>query len=132
MQTDDIAAWLTAIWDEQEKLVGNEVDVLAEFFPASKGYSWKYRWSRLIWHDGVGPSTSTMPGAPSPTEMLARIAADREILALHDLAPDHLTGKPHWCRLDLETQPCRTLRALASAYATRPGYQEAWRPERLR
>lgn len=132
MQTDDIAAWLTAIWDERQRACAEAQTAIDAYSATAASGDLELRWMLQLRRGGEFQAGWDMPGPPTPAEDLARIAADRDILALHDLAPDHLTGKPHWCRLDQETQPCRTLRALASAYAARPGYQEAWRPERLR
>lgn len=103
--TDDIAAWLTAIWDEDE--------------------------ARL-----TGP-TFCGPVWPTTDQLLARIAADRQILALH--GPEHddigsmiLGPFCQICRydegLDKDPYPCPTIRLLASAHASRPGYSEEWRP----
>lgn len=130
-QPADIAAWLTAIWDEQETAAREEVEMVAEYFPADRGYSWKYRWSRQIWHGGLASNLSTMPGAPSPTEVLARIAADRQILAMYIAyrdAPERMVdvrADSWWRALD------EVVRLLALPHAARPGYNENWRPARL-
>lgn len=102
---DDLAAWLTQIWDEQEEL-----------------------WRQGLRHPRVIEQTASR-------EALARIAADRQILALH---------KPYQriiglgCEVCLGSAnkgkdaafpgfPCPTVRLLAQPYADRPGFQEAWR-----
>lgn len=71
-----------------------------------------------------------------PARVLREIDAKRQLLALHGPSEfgtwvgDDDDQEPA-CRTcgDLTTRfPCRTLRLLASVYADRTGYQEAWRP----
>jgi hypothetical protein len=98
----DLAAWLTAIWDVDEA-AGNAVGL-----------------------------------TPGVRMLLARIAADRQILALHVAQPSwgdcpQCTGETSHDDDGVEygmgvPQPCPTIRLLASPYADRPGYQEAWKP----
>jgi hypothetical protein len=124
--SDDLTAWLTQIWDEEGRLA-------TEAFRAGfddhtpTGEQW-----------GVPHVIGQHMLRHVPDVVLARIAADREILALH--AP----AKPPWptqmepgCRICATAQiwdqvaneaNCRTLCLLASAHADRPGYREEWRP----
>ena len=114
----DLAAWLTQIWDEQEDQFEKACEVEAE----------------ALCHDGMPGTTAedirefwlkpeTESGWPL---QLARIAADRQILALH-------TGNhecPYWDSHGewWEDLYCPTQFLLASAYADRPGFQDAWKP----
>lgn len=81
-------------------------------------------------------STYCIP-APADPRVLARIAADRQILALH--VPTDWGDCPRCVRETshdddgveysvYESHPCTTTRLLASAYADHPGYQESWKP----
>jgi len=108
---DDLAAWLTGIWDGLE--------------------------DKAFWlHDLGCDSNLTEPfpctcGVPAAVE--AMIAANRQILLTHGVAwtddvctichsyPDGVTPeRAQW--------PCRTLRLLALPHADRPGYREEWKP----
>ena len=97
----DLAAWLTQILDEDEKIAESAVGDVATAAIDNYGHL-------------------TVPAS----WLLADIAAKRARIALHAPVGD---GVQHCgvCRL---TSPCRTLRLEASAYADRPGYDEAWRP----
>jgi hypothetical protein len=104
---DDLAAWLTQIWDERETRERERLENGPEWLEEAAAF-----------------------GAEQPDLMLARIAADRQILAEYTsrgqdanlmLGPD--------CRRQREWSGLRlAVRILASTYADRPGYQEAWRP----
>jgi hypothetical protein len=52
-----------------------------------------------------------------PARVLARCAADREIVALHVSSPDPLHEDRIFCDVCDDLAPCPTLRALATAYA---------------
>lgn len=138
----DIAAWLTAIWDEQEA--------------AAEGNG-TIAWLTFREADGSMRYTAVASGEPDDHwvidgdertdyasadvvldwhAVLARIAADRQILLLHGVAwnAEVCTICHHYP--DGETPeraawPCLTVRVLAVPYADRPGYQESWRPARL-
>jgi hypothetical protein len=83
------------------------------------------------------------PGAPERT--LADIAADRELLELHDEEDDpgelrhgHWEGhgsnerwirdEPNECPACREEVPCRTARIRAARYAGHPEYKPEWKP----
>ncbi len=105
--TDDLATWLTQLWDECEKAARE--------------------WQGEIEAEIVIPARM-LGGIVDPWRELARIAADRQILA------DYLDA----CRsYTIERTPFRegqrfgllmALSRLAEAHADRPGYQEAWKP----
>ena len=128
---DDLAAWLTQIWDEQEKAAraafSNQADPEEGWGEDGRAvtphvgviHEDVQRAHVVAWHPGV---------------VLARLAADRQILALHKHTADpvgwidcgtcgeagHEADKVKWCQ---------HVRLLASPYADRPGYREEWRPE---
>lgn len=53
------------------------------------------------------------------------IAAQRAVIDLHPM----IAGRCEGCGIETEhPEGCLTIRTLATAYADRPGYQEAWRP----
>lgn len=96
---------------------------------------------QVLKEDEARLSAPTFCGPVWPTtgQMLARIAADRQILDEHggrevaSLDPG-TRGQVfivcRRCRIG-ERQvvaPCTTVRLLALPHADRPGYQEAWRP----
>lgn len=80
-------------------------------------------------YDSGGPSVSV--GAE---RVLALCAAHRQIVKLHEVAHyctdgtlQHPVGPPHFAGGDERYPLCPTLRALATAYADRPGFREEWR-----
>jgi len=100
-QTVDLAAWLTQIWDEEEK-AAHSGKTCGEVHPMFDVYH---------------------PDGHPDDQALARIAAYRKILK--DLSnycwlwPGHPCGK-------CERIGCRNLRRMASPYKGREGWQEAW------
>jgi hypothetical protein len=99
----DIAAWLTAIWDEQEKDVAVAV-LAAESAPPPA-------------HDH----------RLTPRENLTRIAADRQILDFVRRANANAGDPPGMDRADANAL-WYVIRLLALPYADRPGYREEWKP----
>ena len=138
---DDLVAWLTQVWDEQEKAAR-----FAHELAASIDYGIvDFQWVRFVrdMPGGMVKSHSFDTGAPSPAEVLARIAVDRQILALHKPGVDWLcrtccgeayleeywdgeTETTEWKRAEL-AWPCPTVRLLAQPYADRPGFRDEWR-----
>jgi len=113
-QTVDLAAWLTAIWDEEERLASE--------------------WQSKL-DAGVAIPSHMLGGVVNPASVLARIAADRRILELHGVAWNAevctVCHHPHEDgeTLDNDAWPCATVRLLASPYKGREGWQEAWADE---
>lgn len=118
----DLAAWLTAVWDEEARLAKRAADALTT--PEIDNYG-----------------HLTVPSA----WMVARIAADRKILELHH--PDREADTWYWLERECagcgrrwhgNTPPgtpptvigpergCPTIRLLASPYKGREGWQEEW------
>lgn len=60
----------------------------------------------------------------TPRRVLSDIAAKRAIIALHEGGVSY----PEDCGICNESLPCQTVALLGSAYSTRPGYDESWRP----
>lgn len=132
---NDLVAWLTQILDQQQRLYRDAPDFIED--PTSaRSPGWgnlgdecevcgAYQFSGLenvvedAWYEH-------MEQVHQRTAVLADIAAKRAIIALHStvITP---SGAP-WCDEDEHNWPCATLTLLASAYATRPGYLDQWRP----
>lgn len=118
---DDLAVWLGQIWDEDKaqaeaagKAEGDPVwsdggpysdNVITDSGGAVAYGSW----------GGLGDATRGFIARHDPASVLARIAADRKILELMEYAYDDATYR-------------YVVKLLGSAYADRPGYQEAWKP----
>jgi hypothetical protein len=134
---EDLAAWLTAVWDEEEEAmrrVGERV-----WFVCDDGHVEEPRredgppfgsgeYERR--DDGeyrLPNHHNTWLLALDPASVLARIAAYKELLALHsgdnDEACQSYAG--NWIY-----EPCETLRLLASPYADRDGFRSEWLVER--
>jgi hypothetical protein len=134
----DLIAWLTAIWDEQERAARLEKQLADDFF-GGDDFTVEYQWARMTKHTNGAYGSSFSKGAPSPTEVLARSAAERQILALHREVGSAVFGGPtverwRYCetcqRADEDAEmvwPCETIRLLASMHADRPGYREEWK-----
>jgi hypothetical protein len=122
----DPAGFLAARLDEDEAL-------------ARRGLEWQQKYPPAT-GTAAGPLTQfcTLTGVPclrqNPARVLAEVAAERKILALHHLDHEsYLDGdgieRPgHHCwECDQREWPCPTLRALAAVYAGHPDYDPAWK-----
>jgi hypothetical protein len=129
-QTVDLAAWLTGIWDEEERLAkkaGGDRWILdggihRESHPMDEVVDWVYDEAdeHIAYHD--------------PASVLARIAADRKILALHVYTVDGngWVDCTNCGEVGHETEgitECLHRRLLASPYKGREGWQEEWADE---
>lgn len=133
----DLVEWLTNILDEDE--------ALAKHVGVEHGSGW-YGGGGSVgstesmyiavgpWSGELDAATSTFIAKSGPSAVLADIAAKRAILELHkptDWAGGHSCPICHedysWGPDDGDW-PCATVKTLGSAYADRPGYDEAWRP----
>jgi len=142
----DLAAWLTQIWDEEERLAKDAAlmsgwDGFGESRIAS-GSEWVASYHVVKRKRAEGEPLESRKGREladcgnmnlerakhiarqDPASVLARIAADRKILDLHSGENDDMCQSYAGNYVD---KPCRTLLALASAYADRPGFREEWR-----
>jgi hypothetical protein len=142
----DLAAWLTQIWDEDERLATDAAlmsgwDGFGESRIAS-GSEWVASYHVVKRKRAEGEPLESRKGREladcgnmnlerakhiahnDPASMLARIAANKEILRLHSGE----NGDPcqSWAGNYVYT-PCSTLLALASPYAGRPGFRDEWR-----
>lgn len=140
-QTVDLAAWLTRIWDEEERATQGAIDVSQGWWlviqAAAADPSWAKRYGNAYQHLAQS----------DPRIALARIAADRKILELHtgahecpelktgtypddwpEDAPYGKAGFPwrHASNEYFEDETCPTQRLLASPYKGREGWQEEW------
>ena len=128
--TDDLAQWLTQIWDEDEARVRAAI---ADDGGQDGGFEDDF--ARLTGHGPLGvlprfgEAAARMIVWQTPRRDLDRLAADRQILALHHPNGRNILGYPvcDACT-PLKPTPCPTVRLLALPYADRPGYQEEWRP----
>lgn len=121
----NLAAWLTQIWDEEERQFDAACEAEAAYL-RSDGLPGETAESvREFW-------LSPEAGTDWPLR-LARIAADRNILALQQKAwARSVTDDPdpegvEWL-LGHRWGLHEAVKLLALPYADRPGYQEAWRP----
>ena len=122
--TADLAAWLSQVWDEQEKI--------------AKDGDWGIRSGSTLWVGAIS-SPGIAPGiVASPAYTLARIAADRLILEEHrneysDAHRMKVGGlRPTCARCGIPGEynvswPCQTVRLLAQPYADREGWRDEWR-----
>lgn len=121
MQTDDIAEWLTQVWDDEERR-------------AKAQSHWADGWLEPAPRSGPSHGYVGAPVRPTTDQIVARITADRQILALHQPeSADSLfcitcAGQVIAGDLEADPWPCATVRLLALPYADRPGYREDWRP----
>ncbi len=137
-QSDDLADWLTQIWDEQEKLArAAQDDAPSLTWEAEKVYDGVYTIQLgpsehpdndsydVGWDVRMPREIARYIAANDPASVLARIAADRQILAMH-------TGNHECPSVEdncgwVTDDRCSTVRLLALPYADRPGYQESWK-----
>lgn len=145
--TADLAAWLTAVWDEEERLAK----------AASGAVEWACLTIPRFSEGGAGevdmgdsivvvptPMVAAHIAYHDPASVLARIAADRKILAEHapsdgncrtccgesyrEVYWDGEEETVEWERAAL-AWPCPTIRLKAEQYAARPDFPE-WLVER--
>lgn len=119
---EDLAAWLTAIWDEEERAAQGVVD---RYAPDDAS----------IYLEDPWPEEAAYLPYIKPASMLARIAADRSILARYQracLRADDPTEdeqvRYEWGVIASTYE--EVLCELASAQADRPGFKPEWLVER--
>lgn len=123
---EDLGSWLTSIWDEEERLARDEVEVAEHVYDSSE-FTVEYQWARMTRHTSGGWGQSFAPSAPSPASVLARIAADRKILALHAIGQDPCDAHDG---VTMRSVACDTVRLLAEPNADKPGFRSEWLVER--
>ena len=131
MQTDDIAAWLTQIWDEQEQAEGRRFRSRKDVpQPSSVMHGWPEDDCVTIRRYDSDSETAMRHVdyiaeflEPSPDQFtLARIAADRAILAECSIVLESKDPK----RLGERILAWAVVRQLASVHRDRPNWREAW------
>jgi hypothetical protein len=114
-EAGDLASWLTAVWDEIQEIAVN-ADGETYFLDD-------------------GEYTLKLMEAMPPASVLARIAADRKILALHArVVRFQFDGQIAYgcdaCKdgpiQDADYWPCGTVLALLERHADRPDHPESW------
>lgn len=127
-QTVDLASWLTAVWDEEERLA--KAAFSSQWDPEN---GWGENGHTVTPHVGIihedvqrAHVVRWHPGA-----VLARIAADRKILELHVYTVDGSgwVDCTNCGEVGNETdgiKECLHRRLLVSPYKDREGFQEAW------
>lgn len=147
---DNLAAWLEQVWADDKAHAEKDIhlaDQAGGDWAAHYGHNVPYS---FLARDGQGFAEVTSDShsadvmlmarfKPSTVyaraeQTLARIEADRQILAVHDVAWNvevctvcHRTDDGG-DTLEQEPWPCPTVRLLAVRHADRPGYREEWRP----
>jgi hypothetical protein len=148
---DDLVTWLRAQLDRREGEAKAALRLLDRLTDGEGGYAVRWEWQVFARHPSYSEAGLTVPGAPSPTDVLAEVDAKRRILDLH---------QPERRRLNLEAEdgngtvslgfyvcttctpnrtieqgqdfdefPCRTVKLLALPMAERDGYRAEWRPQ---
>ena len=132
---DDLAGWLTQVWDEQEELA-----LWAAGWDRSGSTRASGRWVRygvssiegderqsVIYDDRgqVSRYDADFIAANDPASVLARVAADRQILA-RCMKVLSLPASA-WEYSDAPDLAEATIRDLAQPYADREGFREEWR-----
>ncbi len=144
-QITDLAAWLTAVWDEEERLAR---DAASAEYP---GPEWILSEDDVVgaahgdyvacgpYEGDIGEEIGSFIAANDPASVLARIAADRKILAwcterdriyVGTLASDPSDPANYVPGSLAHPTDSVALRLLASAYADRPGFNPRWSVER--
>ena len=129
MAADDLAAWLTQVWDEQEAIVlaaikddgGQDGGLEDSFDVLTRG---RDQAGPLAFEPRFGEPLARMMVRNTPRLALARIAADRQILAACQRVyrakdPEYGDGSH-----DLADE---ILSLLAQPYAERGGFRDEWR-----
>lgn len=147
---DALIAFLNARLAEDEQIARACLDEVGgtfkgEMYHDGSGVADRDDYPSYPW--GSGEAELAFVARHDPARVLREVEAKRETLRLHgrmSITPGHpmfndahLTTVPmvicrscepeHMFRR-AESWPCRTMRALALAYADHPGYQESWRP----
>lgn len=148
MSGEDLAAWLSACYDEAWALADTaRHGTSGEWGRRQDDQGWPTGHLRddtdaVVVYDEGSPTDAEFDhiAACDPAHRLADIALKRAILALHhpvwndyvdgdgmergsyECAECEPTGTP-------DNWPCKTVRQLAAEFAGQPGYREEWKPE---
>ncbi|QBI56754.1 DUF6221 family protein [Streptomonospora litoralis] len=121
---DEPTAWLREVWDADERSARaiDSASVILTIGDTVRG--------------SIPPEDSKFRSLIDPTDLLARIDAERRILDVHrpvrvrstgDLGEDFIE-RCSMCDQFPAQYPCSTVRLIAWGYRHRPGYREEWRP----
>lgn len=111
--TQTLAAWLLAALAEDEAAALHHQSLGADFIGYDTG--------------AKGDGWAGSAGEYDPARVLAQVAAHRAIVELHASGPwDSACSDQVW---DVRPDDCPTLRALASIYADRAGFDPRWAAE---
>ena len=147
MPADDLAAWLTQIWDERERLAKKATPGPWRHDPRKHwrkpGTAW---FEEAVFAGPAGKDATCVAGtgesddpqsiydaafiaANDPATVLARIAADRQILAAwqYESGIDYAMGDG-----GSDSGLLFALKCIAAAYADRSGYRDEWAPRDCR
>lgn len=137
-----IIEFLRARLDEDERAARAEVRLQEQVFPNGE-FTTRYEWARLTEHrTSGGTGMASVPGAPTPHQVLQWAGALRRIVELHTPTevPEHAPADcPTCARWEFDVAmgddsaspvhyPCPTLRVLALPYSHHPDYREEWAP----
>lgn len=125
--TADLADWLTQVWDEQEEAAREAYYEGQRWLPEEESVITAPDWDVVYTADRKVDARHI--ARHDPASVLARIAADRQILArcsahLPPTSDRHLLTD---VAMALAVLAEATIRDLAQPYADRPGFEEAWR-----
>lgn len=124
---DDLATWLTQIWDEEHQTAlqaspgpwrvnAEELDMVLAVDDIEVCTAFALSNNQLRW-------TARHIAGQDPVRVLARIAADRRILAIHTEVDPCDAHDASFRKIT-----CDTVRLMGVRYSGRPGYREEWKP----
>ena len=127
-----IVEFLTARLDEREPSVQLTIELTERAYPADE-FVVRWNWARLTEHKTSGGYGHTFePGAPTPAETLAEIAAKRAILAEYERAIATDEAEESY---DVARATTATVMALygvlchhAAVFSEHADYQQEWKP----
>ncbi|QKW15359.1 DUF6221 family protein [Verrucosispora sp. NA02020] len=120
--SDTIGAW--TLYDEHWSIATMNVY-------DTKAYNYSERMPAARNPDYINPDAIGQHAAQNdPTRVLHRIAIDRRIIAAHPVG-EHGYCTNCWADSQVRSvdAPCPTLRLLAAAHDTEPGYRTEWGPQ---
>jgi hypothetical protein len=138
--SDDLAAWIRAQLDEDERMATDGGRLRGDSWTAVE----RARPTTVLW-DVVGSGRGQVAEAMAweaqhiarhdPARTVREVDAKRRIVSLHEGRIPDVDGSDHcWIcvqdpstAIDPDPWPCTTLRLLALPYADREGFREEWK-----